>query len=232
MPLLRAMSAECNPVAAAPANLCVSLAHPASPAGRCRNRKHAHFLGHHSAGGRIKTAAAFVDRFASGYEGGCGDRVVDSYSSSHRRFFVGHARLIRRAVAISFLRNPLAEPTIVGVGEGAVLGGVIAFVTGWSATSVLSLPLMAMLVALIALFIVYAMSTRGGVTPVATLRLAGVAASSLMSAVASLLLSVNIVNWQIAQEIVFWMMGGLDARTWTHVWLCAPFVLLNCCFLA
>jgi iron complex transport system permease protein len=113
-----------------------------------------------------------------------------------------------------------------------VLGGVIAFVTGWSATSVLSLPLMAMLVALIALFIVYAMSTRGGVTPVATLRLAGVAASSLMSAVASLLLSVNIVNWQIAQEIVFWMMGGLDARTWTHVWLCAPFVLLNCCFLA
>jgi iron complex transport system permease protein len=38
---------------------------------------------------------------------------------------------------------------------------------------------------------------------------------------------VNIVNWQIAQEIVFWMMGGLDSRTWTHVWLCAPFVLLG-----
>ena len=86
---------------------------------------------------------------------------------------------------------------------------------------------MAMLVALIALFIVYAMSTRGGVTPVATLLLAGVAASSLMGAVASLLLSVNIVNWQIAQEIIFWMMGGLDARTWTHVWLSAPFVLLG-----
>src|SRR5262249_19597561 len=35
------------------------------------------------------------------------------------------------------------------------------------------------------------------------------------------------VNWQIAQEIVFWMMGGLDARSWTHVWLCAPFIVLG-----
>jgi iron complex transport system permease protein len=142
-------------------------------------------------------------------------------------FFVGASLAAAGVLLQSLFRNPLAEPTIVGVGEGAVLGGVITLVTGWSARSVLSLPLMAMLVALIALFIVYAMSTRGGVTPVATLLLAGVAASSLMGAVASLLLSVNIVNWQIAQEIIFWMMGGLDARTWTHVWLCAPFVLLG-----
>jgi iron complex transport system permease protein len=142
-------------------------------------------------------------------------------------FFVGASLATAGVLLQSLFRNPLAEPTIVGVGEGAVLGGVIAFVTGWSARSVLSLPLMAMLFALIALFIVYAMSTRGGVTPVATLLLAGVAASSLMGAFASLLLSVNIVNWQIAQEIIFWMMGGLDARTWTHVWLCAPFVLLG-----
>jgi iron complex transport system permease protein len=49
----------------------------------------------------------------------------------------------------------------------------------------------------------------------------------LLAAVSSLLLSINIVNWQIAQEIVFWTMGGLDARSWTHVWLCAPFVVLG-----
>jgi iron complex transport system permease protein len=35
------------------------------------------------------------------------------------------------------------------------------------------------------------------------------------------------VNWQIAQDIIFWTMGGLDARTWTHFWLCAPFVTLG-----
>jgi iron complex transport system permease protein len=131
-------------------------------------------------------------------------------------FFVGAGLAAAGVLLQALFRNPLAEPGLVGAGEGAVLGGVISFVTGWSATSVLSLPLMAMVGALLALFIVYAMSTRGGVTPVATLLLAGVASSALFSAVASLLLSVNIVNWQIAQEIVFWMMGGLDARTWTH----------------
>jgi iron complex transport system permease protein len=92
---------------------------------------------------------------------------------------------------------------------------------------VITLPLLAMLGALLALALVYLMATRGGVTPVSTLLLAGVAVSALLGAVSTLLLSLNIVNWQIAQDIVFWMMGGLDARTWTHVWLCAPFVLLG-----
>jgi iron complex transport system permease protein len=127
----------------------------------------------------------------------------------------------------ALFRNPLAEPSLVGAGAGAVLGGVISFVAGWSVTSVISLPLAAMTGALLALALVYAMATRGGVTPVTTLLLAGVAAGSLLSAVSSLLLSMNIVNWQMAQDIVFWMMGGLDARTWTHFWLCAPFVLLG-----
>jgi iron complex transport system permease protein len=127
----------------------------------------------------------------------------------------------------ALFRNPLAEPSLVGAGPGAVLGGVIAFVAGWGVTSVISLPVSAMIGALLALALVYAMATRGGVTPVTTLLLAGVAAGSLLSAISSLLLSMNIVNWQMAQDIVFWMMGGLDARTWTHFWLCAPFVLLG-----
>jgi iron complex transport system permease protein len=127
----------------------------------------------------------------------------------------------------ALFRNPLAEPGLVGAGSGAVLGGVISFVAGWSATSVISLPLAAMIGALVALVLVYAMATRGGVTPVTSLLLAGVAAGGLLSAISSLLLSINIVNWQIAQDIVFWMMGGLDARTWTHIWLCAPFVAVG-----
>jgi iron complex transport system permease protein len=142
-------------------------------------------------------------------------------------FFVGAGLAASGVIMQALFRNPLAEPGLVGAGAGAVLGGVVAFVTGWSAASVISLPLMAMLGALAALGIVYAMATRGGTTPVATLLLSGVAASALLGAVSSLLLSINIVNWQIAQEIVFWMMGGLDARTWTHVWLCAPFIVLG-----
>jgi len=142
-------------------------------------------------------------------------------------FFVGAGLAAAGVIMQGLFRNPLAEPGIVGAGAGAVLGGVISFVAGWNSRSVITLPVMAMLGALIALSLVYAMATRGGATPVATLLLSGVAVSALLGAVSSLLLSLNIVNWQIAQDIVFWMMGGLDARTWTHVWLCAPFVVLG-----
>ena len=141
--------------------------------------------------------------------------------------FVGMGLATGGTVMQALFRNPLAEPGLVGAGSGAVLGAVISFVTGWSARSVVSLPLAAMVGALLALVLVYTMATRGGVTAVGTLLLAGIAAGSLLTAVSSLLLSLNIVNWQIAQEIVFWMMGGLDARSWTHFWLCAPFVVLG-----
>jgi cobalamin transport system permease protein len=141
--------------------------------------------------------------------------------------FVGAGLSVAGAIMQGLFRNPLAEPGLVGAGSGAVLGAVIVFVAGWSARSVMTLPLAAIAGALIALVIVYVMSTRGGVTPVTTLLLAGIAVSSLLGAISSLLLSLNIVNWQVAQDILFWMLGGLDARTWTHVWLCAPFVVLG-----
>jgi iron complex transport system permease protein len=124
-------------------------------------------------------------------------------------------------------RNPLADPSLTGVGPGAVLGAVTVFVTGWGLTTVVALPVAAMGGALIALFIVYGIATRGGATPVTTLLLAGIAVGSLLTAVSSLLISLNIVSWQVAQDIVFWMMGGLDSRTWAHVWLSAPFVILG-----
>ncbi len=141
---------------------------------------------------------------------------------------VGAGLALAGAVMQGLFRNPLAEPGLAGAGAGAVLGAVLAFVAGWSATAVVSLPACAIAGALLSLLLVYAMATRAGITPVSTLLLAGIAVSSLLSAVSSLLLSLNIVNWQIAQEIVFWMMGGLEARTWTHVWLSGPLVALGC----
>ena len=141
--------------------------------------------------------------------------------------FVGMGLAVAGAVMQGLFRNPLAEPSLVGTGSGAILGAVISFAAGWSVRSVVSLPIAAMIGAFVALVIVYVMATRGGVTPVGTLLLAGIAVTSLLTAVSSLLISITIVNWQIGQEIVFWMMGGLDARSWTHVWLCAPFVLLG-----
>jgi iron complex transport system permease protein len=127
----------------------------------------------------------------------------------------------------ALFRNPLAEPSLTGVGPGAVLGAVTMFVTGWSATSLAALPVAAMVLAFAALTLVYGIATRDGVAPIATLLLAGIAVGAFLTALSSLLLSLNIVTWQVAQDIVFWMMGGLDSRTWAHVWLSGPFVAIG-----
>ena len=128
----------------------------------------------------------------------------------------------------SLFRNPLAEPSLIGVGPGAVLGAVDVFVTGWSAASAVTLPLIAIASAFASLFLVYGASTRGGSAPTTTLLLTGLAVGAFLAAISSLLLSLNVVTWQVAQEIVFWMMGGLDSRTWAHVWLSVPFVRSGC----
>jgi iron complex transport system permease protein len=140
---------------------------------------------------------------------------------------VGTGLATAGAIMQGLFRNPLAEPGLAGPGAGAVLGGVIAFVMGWTATSSVSLPVSAIIGAMVALTIVYTMATRAGITPITTLLLAGIAVSSLLLAATSFLLSLNIVKFQLAEEILFWQMGGLDARTWTHVWLSAPFVALG-----
>jgi iron complex transport system permease protein len=143
---------------------------------------------------------------------------------------VGAALASAGAILQALFRNPLAEPGLTGASAGAVFGAVAAFGFGWSASNPAALPVAAMSGALVALVAVYAMATRGGVMSTATLLLAGVAVSSVLSAAVGLVLSLQIQNWQVAQEIVFWTMGGLEARTWTHVWLCAPFAAAGLAF--
>jgi len=142
---------------------------------------------------------------------------------------VGAGLATAGAMMQSLFRNPLAEPSLTGVGPGAVFGAVAVFVTGWGTASVVALPLASITSALLALALVYTISTRGGTTPITTLLLTGIAVGALLTAMSSLLISINIVSWQATQEIVFWMMGGLDSRTWAHVWISAPFVLVGFC---
>ena len=140
---------------------------------------------------------------------------------------VGAALAVAGTQLQGVFRNPLAESSIIGVSQGAALGAVIAFITGWTAASALWLPLTAFVGAFLALFAVYSIASRSGRAPVATLLLAGIALGAMITACSSLLISLNFVDWQIAGEIVFWLMGGLDSRTWTHVLICAPFVALG-----
>jgi iron complex transport system permease protein len=132
---------------------------------------------------------------------------------------VGAALAVAGAQMQGLFQNPMASPDIIATSAGAALGAVLALVLGVAQQSVLWLPILAFAGALASLFVVYTLTTRGGRTPVAMLLLAGVALSTLLAAITSFLITIHWVRVEVAQEVVFWLLGGLDSRTWTHVWL-------------
>lgn len=121
------------------------------------------------------------------------------------------------------LRNPLADPGVVGVTTSASLGAVIALYTGLSVAFPLALPLMGIAGALASAAILLMLAGRGGML---TLVLAGVAISSLCAALMSLALNLS-PNPYAAAEIMFWLMGSVTDRSMDHVMLAAPLMSLG-----
>lgn len=129
------------------------------------------------------------------------------------------------AVLQGYLRNPLAEPGLLGVSASASLGAVLAIYTGFSVAFPLGLPLAALAGAVLAVLLVRVMAGPGGGT--LTVILAGIAISAFAGAMTSLALNLS-SNPFAALEIVFWMLGSLSDRSMTHVWLALPFMLVGC----
>lgn len=118
-----------------------------------------------------------------------------------------------------FLRNPLAEPGLIGVSSSAALGAVLALQTGVAAMFALALPLSALLGAVLGVGAILFLAGPGG--GAFTLILAGIALSALTGALTALVLNLS-PNPFAANEIVFWMMGSLADRSFDHVWLSLP----------
>jgi iron complex transport system permease protein len=135
---------------------------------------------------------------------------------------VGASLGLSGAALQGYLRNPLAEPSLVGVSGGAALGAVLTIHLGLSAAVALTLPLGALLGAALAMLAVVALAGNHG-GPV-TLILAGLAVSSIATALVSLALNVS-QNPFATVEMVFWLMGSLADRSLPQVWLAAPFML-------
>ncbi|WP_112312202.1 FecCD family ABC transporter permease [Pseudogemmobacter bohemicus] len=135
---------------------------------------------------------------------------------------VGAALGLSGAAMQGYLRNPLAEPGLIGVSASAALGAVLTLQTGLAAAFSLALPLAALAGAGLASLLILALAgPRGGAL---ALILAGIAISALAGAATSLVLNLS-PNPFAAAEIVYWMMGSLADRSFTHVWLAAPFIL-------
>ena len=140
---------------------------------------------------------------------------------------VGAALAVSGAQMQGLFQNPMASPDVIGTSTGAALGAVLAFVFGLAAAHMAWVPALACLGAALSLAAIYGLTTRRGRTPVAMLLLAGVALNSLLSAATSFVISLSWVRYEVAQEVLFWLMGGLDDRTWTHVWMAAPLVAIG-----
>jgi iron complex transport system permease protein len=124
------------------------------------------------------------------------------------------------------LRNPLADPYIIGVSAGASLGataGLLFFIpqglVGFGA-----LPLFAFAGAMLATWIVSRLGQQRGRLEPTTLILAGVAVSAVLTAMVSLLMVLRIQN---LQDVYVWLMGSLSGRGWQHLAVATPYVVVG-----
>ena len=134
---------------------------------------------------------------------------------------VGFALALAGAVMQGFFRNPMADPSIIGVSTGAAVGAVAFIVLPLSVP--FGLLAFAFVGALVSAFGVYLVATEGGRTPVATLLLAGVAVQAFLGAVISYLL---LQAGDGLERAVYWLMGHLQRSTWGRVQVALPVVVV------
>ncbi len=123
-------------------------------------------------------------------------------------------------------RNPLADPYILGIASGAGLGAVLVMAINWpyQLGSMFIIPAAAFVGALITVGLVYSMARIGKSTPVSTLILAGVAVSSFMSAVSSLIM---ILSREELHRAVSWLFGGFNLGGWQPVLASIPYYVVG-----
>lgn len=123
-----------------------------------------------------------------------------------------------------YLRNPLAEPAVLGVSNAAALGAVGALYFGIAAIDPILLPLLAIAVALIALTLIFALA--GDSESPLVLLLAGIAVGTLAGTGISLALNMA-PNPFAAMEIMTWLMGSLEDRSFDHVLIALPCIAIG-----
>ncbi|MEE9289971.1 MAG: iron ABC transporter permease [Alphaproteobacteria bacterium] len=137
---------------------------------------------------------------------------------------VGATLGLSGAALQGFLRNPLAEPGLIGVSSTAALGAVLTLYTGIAGAFTLALPLGGVAGAVIGVVLLQIIAGRGG--GALTLILAGIAITAMGGALTALILNLAPSPFA-ALEIVFWLMGSLADRSFAHVWLALPFMAVG-----
>ena len=132
------------------------------------------------------------------------------------------------AVGVAFqavLRNPLAEPYVLGVSGGSALGATLAILAGAAGTTLAGaslVPLAALAGGIGATVLVYSLVRAGGAASGASILLAGVVVNAIASAVITFMKT--LVSASKAQELLFWLMGFLDVQSWRQIAFVAVYV--------
>ena len=134
---------------------------------------------------------------------------------------VGACLAVSGAILQAVMKNPLADPQIVGVSSGAGLAGVIVLILFPGYDYIV--PLVAFLGAMGAALMVYALAWKNGIRP-SRIILAGVAVAAFLGSGISALL---VFYGDRVQGALLWMVGGLSARSWPQVEVLFPYAMIG-----
>lgn len=141
---------------------------------------------------------------------------------------VGSALALAGATYQGLFRNPLADPYLIGVSQGALLGAVIGFVFSFGDQGFLHfgpVPILAFIGAIAAVFAVYFIARTGKSLPVTTLILAGVALGAALMAITQYLI-IESDDDDLASKVMLWVFGHIEDE-WIQVWTILPFVIIG-----
>jgi iron complex transport system permease protein len=144
---------------------------------------------------------------------------------------VGAALSVAGSVLQALLRNPLADPYVLGISGGAAVGAVLAILFGVGSTILggYAVPGAAFAGALLTLLFVYFLARVQGRVPAQTMLLAGVIVSAFFSAIIMFLISVT--SDERLYNVTFWLMGNLEYLASGALAAIALYLLCGCAVL-
>ena len=165
---------------------------------------------------------AAVSRALTGHGGGLADAVVVDLRLPRVLLaaLVGASLALAGVLYQALFKNALADPYILGVSSGAGLGATLALAAfgGAYAVRAFAVPAGAFAGAALTMLLVVQLASRRGRLDPTSLLLAGIAVSYTLSALTSFVL---VYDRETMTSVVFWMMGGLQNRSWEHVGMLA-----------
>jgi len=143
---------------------------------------------------------------------------------------IGALLAVAGAIMQGMFRNPLADPSLVGVSSGAGFASAATIVIGDRLLAGMGyqlpfelLPVAAFCGALVATLVLHRIATHGGRTSIAIFLLGGLAVAALANAGIGLL--VFIADDRQLRDVTFWLLGSLAGATWAKAWILVPFLV-------